>query len=145
MMRRTHAAAGLLIGVSAAAYQSIPISTAIPLIFLCQVAATLPDIDLKIGLQHRGLTHSLLAMLAIAAIGVWFDSQLQHSPFCFVLIAGYASHLFLDMLTVSGIRLFYPSQRRSRLLKLRTGSVADSALCVCALCAALVGFLAILR
>lgn len=67
---------------------------------------------------HRGATHSLIAVIALAAAlslvaellgplgqGAWYHAAL---PF----LVGYASHLLGDLLTPSGVPLFWPSSRR---------------------------------
>ncbi len=57
------------------------------------IGSLLPDIDLIIGLRHRGLTHSL-----------WMLASLINTP----LSIGVISHIILDLLTISGCRLLYP-------------------------------------
>jgi len=64
--------------------------------------AVLPDIDFLIGIRHRGITHTL-----------WFTSiSLVLLPFSWKLsLIGWISilsHLFGDMMTVSGVKLLYP-------------------------------------
>ena len=60
---------------------------------------------------HRGVTHSLLAVLACAA-GLWFlGRELAWNA---ALLVGYLSHLAGDALTVSGIPLLWPWRRRFR-------------------------------
>ncbi len=70
-------------------------------------------------LPHRGITHSLLGMmagwLAVKALG-W-----PQAPF----VIGYSVHLLEDMLTPSGIPLFYPWQERMRVPLIKTGGVVD--------------------
>jgi inner membrane protein len=90
---------------------------------LVAVASILPDLDtgsswisrlapaLALRIErtfgHRTLTHSLLFIAGMAGllspVALW-DGALYA---CF--IAGYASHPFLDTMTVSGVRLFYPA------------------------------------
>jgi membrane-bound metal-dependent hydrolase YbcI (DUF457 family) len=142
-MRRTHAAAGLMIGFGLASLQQTPLLDGIMIALVSEAASLIPDLDLKLKIKHRGLTHSLLALLAIAAIGVWIDSvavQKEYSGLISVaLVAGYTSHLFLDLLTVYGIELFYPYHRRIRLLNLRTNSRIDHLIGGLMLCGALYG------
>ncbi len=57
------------------------------------IGSLLPDIDLIIGLRHRGLTHSL-----------WMLATIMNTP----LSIGVISHITLDLLTISGCRLLYP-------------------------------------
>ena len=53
--------------------------------------------------RHRGVLHSLIVglilSLLIGGISLWAG---------FGFFAGYMSHLFLDCLTLSGVRLFWP-------------------------------------
>ena len=85
------------------------------------VGALLPDIDhrnstisrkpimgavgaiLRLGVSHRGITHSLLALALVGIVGT-----LAHEQVGVALALGYASHLALDMLTPSGVPLYAP-------------------------------------
>jgi inner membrane protein len=86
------------------------------------VASLLPDIDTeasRVGrvvpflsrriekrFGHRTLTHSLLFILLIATVSLpilFIDIDLY-----VCLLVGYASHPFLDTMTINGVRLFYP-------------------------------------
>jgi inner membrane protein len=93
---------------------------------LAAIASLLPDIDLppaRIGrlfwfisvplerrFGHRTLTHSALALLAVAALAspLWF----LHPLYFWALVGGYWSHLWLDMLNLRGIDLFWPAPVR---------------------------------
>jgi inner membrane protein len=141
MMRRTHAAAGLMIGFGLAASQSTSLLDGILIALVSETAALIPDLDLKLKIKHRGLTHSLLALAMIAALGLWIDTQSIQKAYSglivWALVAGYSSHLVLDLLTVYGIELFYPYHRRIRLLKLRTDSRIDHLIGALMLCGTL--------
>ena len=93
---------------------------------LAAVASLLPDIDLppaKIGrlfwfvsvplerrFGHRTLTHSAVMLLAVAALAAPLG---RINPlYCWAVIGGYWSHLWLDMLNVRGVDLFWPSSLR---------------------------------
>lgn len=132
MMRRTHAAAGLALGFGLSYINHQPIVSAALLGLLTQACAVLPDIDIKLKLKHRGVTHSLLALLLIS-LGA------QHvAPLLVPYVAsGYGSHLLLDFLTVWGIPILWPLQKRFRLMRISTGGKIDSLLAVGALCATL--------
>jgi endonuclease YncB( thermonuclease family) len=60
---------------------------------------------------HRGFLHSLLAlMLVTLALGLplwWITGRISPATAVFV---GYGSHLFADMMTLGGVRLFWPSR-----------------------------------
>lgn len=72
---------------------------------------------------HRGALHSAAAaaLLLVAALAVAGELQ----QFALVAAAGYASHIVLDGLTVSGVPLLWPSARRFRLLRIRTGTTGE--------------------
>jgi inner membrane protein len=53
--------------------------------------------------SHRGMIHSLLAMLFFSFV-IYFFSQIM----AFGFFIGYLAHLFLDSLTKEGIFLFWP-------------------------------------
>lgn len=141
MMRKTHAAAGLAIGFALGAYHQTPLLDSLLIAVVSEAAALLPDLDLKLKIKHRTLTHSLLALFIIGALVHWFGQPV----ITVAVIAGYASHLVLDMLTVQGIELLYPSHRRIKLMNFRTGGKIDALLCVSALSGALWGVLLLVQ
>lgn len=132
MMRKTHAAAGLALGLGLAYASHQPIVTAALLGLLTQAAAVLPDIDLKLHIKHRTVTHSLLALLLVS-LGAWYVMPLL-LPY---VASGYGSHLVLDFLTVWGIPILWPYSKRFRLMRISTGGRIDGLVGVGALCAAL--------
>jgi len=80
------------------------------------------------GLGHRGLLHSLLGLLVIAAASLSLIPWLGWQAVC-ALILGYASHLVTDAMTRSGIPWLYPHKQRYHLLppqwRFVTGSYAE--------------------
>jgi inner membrane protein len=85
---------------------------------------------------HRGATHWLLAALVVALV----VAALLGAQAGLYLLAGYLSHLALDMLTRSGVPLLGPlSKRRLHLLpkplRVRTGGPLDRFLQVLAVLA----------
>lgn len=122
-----------MIGFAIGAQSASPLPEAILLAFVSQSAALLPDLDLKLKIKHRGVTHSLLALFIVGALIGWFG----HEWITAAAVLGYASHLFLDLLTIHGIELLYPWHRRINLLRFRTGGVIDGIFFACALCGAL--------
>lgn len=89
-----------------------------PYIFLSVGAATLPDLDLKLKIKHRTWTHSLLVYSIAAALIYYFD------PIGALFFSiGYLSHLFMDSLTISGVKWLYPFYKKSYgMCKVRVGS-----------------------
>ncbi|VVB83456.1 LexA-binding, inner membrane-associated putative hydrolase [uncultured archaeon] len=129
MLARTHIAAAvfftlLLFSDSPNIFLFLPVSI---------LASLLPDADTrfsKIGkwkifrifnffVKHRGISHSLIFLFAISCLTfVLFREILL--PF----ILGYSLHLFLDCLTIQGMRLFYPSKLKIRGF-IKTGRTAE--------------------
>lgn len=154
MMGKTH----MIIGVTAAVMVAPTLELDIPTSLLCIVAAGVgslfPDIDhpnskirqyipVFLPLKHRGLTHSLLGLLGVMFLVSILITPLPPAaitPAAFFII-GWLFHILADMVTNSGVMLFYPSNRNIRLLPkaiaIRTGSSTEYII------AALVGLLAI--
>ncbi len=88
-------------------------------LFLFLLGALLPDIDhfsswlnnklkitklLALFLQRRGIMHSLFfAVLLFFIIGLFWEFD-----YAIAVLLGYLSHLFGDLLTKDGLRLFQP-------------------------------------
>jgi len=128
---RTHLGGGLLAGAALAASMGVPPPLSILCVITAAFGAMLPDVDhpqslisgwpflgiisriLTIGIRHRGPTHSLPAIAALAA-GVY----LMGAPMPIVAAAalGGLSHLALDMLTASGVPLLWPLPYRFRII-----------------------------
>lgn len=91
---------------------------------LTLLGSVLPDIDHKDSLlgkaipfapkifSHRGFTHSLAFTAACWLL----------SPY---LACGVALHILMDMLTVSGVRLFHPFGKSISILNIKTGGTAE--------------------
>lgn len=131
------------------------------------LAALLPDLDARRSklsrypalrqisftlfylLGHRGLLHSALGLIALAAAGWWLLGSGALSTTTekvwLAVVLGYGSHLLADSLTVSGVRWLYPRRARLRLLPKKwcvvTGSWQEEWL-VIVLIATTVGWLA---
>ncbi|MFW6026060.1 MAG: metal-dependent hydrolase [Candidatus Woesearchaeota archaeon] len=121
----THEIAGLTLGLGYMLYtKNIDY---IPLTILI-VSSLLPDLDepnsksgrkvsnisylIKKIFGHRGITHSLVFILVLA--GFIYGIILYYSlPFNYLIyfILGYISHIFSDLLTKSGVPLFYPYKK----------------------------------
>lgn len=103
----THLSVGVLTSMLIA--PSITIVEAV----LIAAGTLVPDIDHKgsaIGkgvpfistmLEHRGFTHSLIFAFLMAVINPYFG-------------LGVLLHIFLDMMTNKGVKLFYPNDRSIR-------------------------------
>ncbi len=123
------------------------------------IAATLPDIDntnSPIGRMagplgywinrrygHRTITHSAFALLVLTLLFAFCEraihGELENTWFFFW---GYLSHIVLDMLTVQGVKLFYPFKKSSAVIpgdyrfRFETGNLRHETLffCVSMLC-----------
>lgn len=112
------------------------------------LGSVLPDIDHKgsfIGrrlkpvsvvvqhtLGHRGLTHSPLFVMGLTillgVLTMQLDGFVREMMLMFILglFGGMVSHLFMDMLTVSGIPLLYPfSDKKFSIAPFRTGGIGE--------------------
>lgn len=144
-MGHTHVLAGLAVGMAVAANTHARPLDSLILAGLAGAAALLPDIDHprstirremgllgRVGLfwlSHRGLTHTWLFVVGLGACAL----LTLPAPLALALIAGYASHLIADMMTVSGLPVFWPlSQSKFYVLpyplRFRTGRWAESML-----------------
>jgi inner membrane protein len=64
-------------------------------------------------LAHRGMTHTVWALLLWGTIGWGLEEQLQIDGIMAVSMAGYASHLLADTLTPAGVKWLYPLYKKS--------------------------------
>jgi inner membrane protein len=64
-------------------------------------------------LKHRGMTHTVWALILWGAMGWGLEKQLQIEGIMTVAILGYASHLFADTLTPNGVKWLYPLYKKS--------------------------------
>jgi inner membrane protein len=153
MMARSHVALGLAAWISAAPLLHLPPLDPVSA-GLAVMGSLLPDVDhprswvgrrtrpvsslLAAALGHRGITHSAVAVLALALLLARAGGQRRA---VWPVVVGYASHLAADMLTARGLRLAWPLRRSWGVPLCRAGSPAE-ALIVAAACAAAVWRLA---
>jgi len=92
--------------------------------------------------RHRGLFHSILGVVMMFGLSAWLaimmagglssmGIQSADSATRYIasgLMIGYILHIIADMVTVSGIRLFYPLQRNIRIPLFRTGGFRERGL-----------------
>ncbi len=82
------------------------------------------SVPISMVFGHRGITHSLLAVLACVFGLAFLSSQWVAAP----VIIGYLSHLAADSLTPSGVPLLWPAKRRFTLNLCGTGSFIEMGL-----------------
>lgn len=109
----------------------------------CLISSTLADIshpESRVGRRirpvsawiyhhvgHRGATHcliSLAVLILIPLIGIIFDVEHMFWGGLGFFI-GQATHIILDLLNEPGVALFFPKEKRYRLLKLKTGGLGE--------------------
>lgn len=110
----------------------------------CLVGSVAPDIDLptskaakSIGpaskvlsffFGHRTFFHSpLIVVLLYFALNYFFP---QYSIYTIAFLAGYCSHLFLDMFNKTGIPLLYPRKKRYHIASIKTGSRGETVISI---------------
>jgi inner membrane protein len=64
-------------------------------------------------LKHRGLSHTLWALILWGEIGSGLEQQLHVEGIALVSVAGYLSHLLADTLTPNGVKWFFPIFKKS--------------------------------
>jgi len=77
--------------------------------------------------HHRGITHSLLAVLSSLLFGVLLGTFLGSGGFLFGagMTIGIVSHIMLDMLNPTGVQLLYPLPMKISLAGITTGKLGD--------------------
>jgi len=114
MTRRTHIAVGIA--------ATLPLISYMPFYaFIGCIGATFPDIDIKLDLKHRTLTHSLIMLLNSTLLLLFLDKYIA-----LVFFINFTTHLILDSLTKMGVPLFYPFSKKYYGFKLvKTGGAED--------------------
>ena len=87
---------------------------------------------LSILVGHRGVTHSLLAVVAMALVLTFYGGV--GGGLVTALCIGYIVHLAGDFVTNSGIPLLWPIKRRYRLPLATTGGVIEPLIVLVIVC-----------
>ena len=130
MMAFTHTATGIFVGAAAALATQASFGGTFSLLLGGLLGSLLPDLDhpqswlgrripfisipLSALVGHRGVTHSLFA-IAASLVGAFAGIQQwggAFAPFLLGISIGYASHLFGDWASNSGIPLMWPKKQR---------------------------------
>ncbi len=135
MTGKTHLALGILSGLIIYQYLHLDMNNA-SLVGAAALGSLLPDLDAPAStlarllpinpfsfMRHRGVMHSGLVLGVGAAL--WYYN---HQPLWAVFIlAGYASHLLGDAITIQGIPLLYPIPFKFRLspIPIQSGGCFD--------------------
>lgn len=101
MMKKTH----IVVGVAA----TLPFININNILFLpiAILGSFIPDWDYKLGLKHRGITHTMLALLVTSLVLSLCSIKLG-----LLWSLNYGTHLLLDSLTVTGIPILYPIRNK---------------------------------
>lgn len=92
-----------------------------PFSFIGLIGSLAPDWDYKVGIKHRTITHSILAVLVTTALIYVFNKQIA-----LVWCLNYSLHLLADSLTVTGIPFLFPFNKHCYGLKImKTGDPID--------------------
>lgn len=123
MTKKTH----MMVGAAA----TIPIFliSKNPYLLIGLIGSTIPDIDLRIGIKHRTITHGFIALISSTLAISLFNIYVA-------LIWGlnYSIHLILDSFTKTGVPLFYPYNKKYYGMKLIcTGQSEDLFICLIAM------------
>lgn len=71
--------------------------------------------------KHRGITHSLIGMFIFIIPFLFTEYYLS-------ILIGYSSHLFSDALTINGISLLYPLEKRYSIGNFKVGKKGEKIL-----------------
>ncbi|MCB2309032.1 metal-dependent hydrolase [Clostridium estertheticum] len=119
MTKRTHIAVGIAV--------TLPLLNLVPrYAFVGILGSIIADWDLLLGIKHRTITHSLLALILVTLATMVLNFNIG-------LIIGfnYLTHLLLDSCTKTGVPFLYPFNKKyygSKLVK--TGGVEDLSICL---------------
>ena len=151
MMAKTHMLTGFAYGVAvypAVARGDYTIEQYALVMVGLVIGSLLPDIDHPHSLisqfipivggvmsrltKHRGLFHSIVGVVLVYAVLVLvsqYVNRATHSQLQYFFVAGaligYVLHIIGDVLTVSGVQLFYPLRYRVRIPVIRTNGYRE--------------------
>ncbi len=104
MMKVTHGIAAFTVGYL--------ITSDIQFSLYAVLFGLISDLDLIVGIKHRTLTHSIVFLLSVSVLTGMINSLIGVAAFL-----GIGSHILLDMLTRSGVQLYWPMKRRVRIAR----------------------------
>jgi len=105
--------------------------TALPFVIAQWVLRVASGIIRVLAGGHRGATHWLLTALLLTA-GIWYLGTIGGYTYLWLwFVAGYCSHLVLDMMTLSGLKVLRPLTPSSIhllpvFMRVRTGGSVDA-------------------
>lgn len=137
MMGTSHMLSGVITGSVVACAGDLPPAQAVAFIGITSVCALLPDMDhpdarlprmlgwpgralaaiISAVFGHRTLTHSVLGV-GLLSVGLAFIPGLP-GYMSWAILLGCVTHILGDMLTVSGVRIWWPHRAVWRLGRMR--------------------------
>ena len=96
----------------------IPMEISITIILMSAFLSCLPDLDIPLGLKHRGITHNIpftllfSFLIAIIAIFVVKATLLVALSTFITLMLAFLIHIFGDLFTFVKIKIFYPLSKK---------------------------------
>jgi inner membrane protein len=143
MMAGSHVIVGIAAWVWAAPHLGLPPLDPVAIV-LATGGSLLPDIDhpqswvgrrvraisrpLAATMSHRGVTHSLLAVVASFLL---LRSHGFSRAVVVPVVVGYLSHLVADLVTPGGLRLAWPLRQRYAIPICKTGSPVEPIIVAC--------------
>ena len=95
------------------------IYSSVTFIVLSTLFSVLPDIDLRIGIKHRGATHSITLAILLSVILCYIFYILNlNMLFGLSAFIGITSHLIGDLITYRSFAPFYPFSKKKFSLKI---------------------------
>jgi len=91
------------------------------------VASLLPDVDIILPIQHREIFHSVLFMVLVSLLFRFRFGKKHASAFA----VGFSSHLFLDIFSKAGVKLFWPVDYSFSLPLMSSNTANLSVLVIC--------------
>lgn len=137
MLFKTHTVFGFLVGLLLIRY--LAIKNQILFIIFVLFFSVFPDLDelrskisekfkflaviIHFIFRHRGFLHSIYIPVILSIVFFVVNQKMLGIAVLF----GYLSHLFLDSLTLGGVRLLYPLKKKLRSF-IRVGSLVENLL-----------------
>ena len=109
MMGKTHRAIGYTTTLVLIVYTDIGVIPSL----IGFIGCTAPDIDIKLKIRHRGITHWVLTSIVLYYLFSIFNKNIAYAFWI-----NYILHLLADSLTVEGCPLFAPFYNKRIGLKL---------------------------
>ncbi|MBN8594795.1 MAG: metal-dependent hydrolase [Anaerolineae bacterium] len=148
MMGHSHLLIGMAAGLGAAYLLPAPVAP-LEMVAIAGFTALLPDIDhphgtirrkipfiddlLLFWLPHRGLTHTIAAVAGVAVIcNLLHTAGVLSVNLAVAAVFGYISHLLADLMTISGLKVWWPLSDETYHLwpGLRTGGLTEQFICL---------------